>query len=176
MNPRPINRKSNALPRRHCDDEHIAAGLAITYRLNHTVYLHQYPDADAPTQGEADVLLRALSKLSRAERLLSRCQVQQKQHCSAGQVVQQLPVSTSSRFGSLTFALKQEIIAVQLLIRKYCLGDPHYSFSPSYPTPIPSIPPHSLLFFLISRPTNPFRWSGERCKLPRRSNMVHSSF
>jgi len=37
---------------------------------------HQYADADAPTQGEANVLLRALPELRHLESLLPGCKVQ----------------------------------------------------------------------------------------------------
>jgi hypothetical protein len=55
--------------------------------------IHQYIDAYAPEEGQADVLLCAIPQLSHFEGLLSGCQIQQKQHCAARQMVQQLPVS-----------------------------------------------------------------------------------
>lgn len=48
------------------------------------------PDSDAPSQGEADVLLGPVSKLSGAQNVLPGHQVQQKQHGSTSQVVLQL--------------------------------------------------------------------------------------
>lgn len=53
-------------------------------------------NANAPAQGEADVLLGALSKLSGAENVLPRHQIQQEQHSTVGQMVLQLPVSTNT--------------------------------------------------------------------------------
>lgn len=44
-------------------------------------------NADAPEESQADVLLGTVSELGRAEDVLSRHQVQQKQHCPARQVV-----------------------------------------------------------------------------------------
>ena len=61
-----------------------------------TMTSHQHTDADAPTQGQADVLLRPLPELRHLESLLPGREVQQEQHGAAGQVVQQLPVSADS--------------------------------------------------------------------------------
>lgn len=55
-------------------------------------------NADAPAQGEADVLLGAISQLPGAENVLPRHQIQQEQHSTVGQVVLQLPVSTKYNF------------------------------------------------------------------------------
>lgn len=67
---------------------------------------HQHSDSNAPSQGEADVLLRSVSELRRAERLLPGRQVQQEQHRAARQVVQQLPVSTSCPVAVLEFVCR----------------------------------------------------------------------
>ena len=52
-------------------------------------------DADAPAQGEADVLLDALPLLRHHQDVLPRHQVQQEQHRPARQVVLQLQVCVS---------------------------------------------------------------------------------
>ena len=52
-----------------------------------------YADADAPAQGQADVLLDALPLLRHHQDVLPRHQVQQEQHRAASQVVLQLQVS-----------------------------------------------------------------------------------
>jgi len=52
------------------------------------VISHQYVDTHASSQGQIDVLLRTVSKLGSAQRLLPGRQVQQEQHGAAGQVVQ----------------------------------------------------------------------------------------
>ena len=59
--------------------------------LNSCVHVHV--DAHASTQGQADVLLRALPKFVHHQGLLSRRALQQEQYCAARQMVQQLPVS-----------------------------------------------------------------------------------
>jgi len=59
-----------------------------------TASSHQHADTDAPAQSQADVFLRSLPELGRAESLFPGCQVQQKQHCAARQVVQQFSVSS----------------------------------------------------------------------------------
>ena len=53
-------------------------------------------DADAPAQGQADVLLDALPLLRHHQDVLPRHQVQQEQHRAASQVVLQLQVSPLS--------------------------------------------------------------------------------
>ena len=53
----------------------------------------KHSDADASAQGEADVFLRSLSEFCRVEGPLSWREIQQEQHRSAHQVVQQLSVS-----------------------------------------------------------------------------------
>jgi len=68
---------------------------------------HQHSDADAPAEGQADVLLRSLPEFRHLESLLPGCQVQQKQHCAAGQVVQQFPVSALGRVILVAFTSLQ---------------------------------------------------------------------
>ena len=59
-----------------------------------TPALHNNSNTNAPAKGQVDVLLRTVPKLSDHQGLLSRRQVQQKQHRSARQMVQQLQVCT----------------------------------------------------------------------------------
>lgn len=53
-----------------------------------------YIDTDAPAQGQADVLLGALSQLRGAQDVLPGHQVQQEQHSTIGEMVLELPVSS----------------------------------------------------------------------------------
>lgn len=50
-------------------------------------------DTYAPAQSQADVLLGAVPKLSGAQDVFPRYQIQQEQHCTARQMVLKLPVS-----------------------------------------------------------------------------------
>lgn len=51
------------------------------------------PDAHAPAESQAHVLLGPVSQLSGAQNVLPRYQVQQEQYCAARQVVLKLSVS-----------------------------------------------------------------------------------